>query len=41
MKVFIATKNKKKLVELSRILEPMGFEVLCEADLESPLEEVE
>lgn len=41
MKVFIATKNKKKLVELSRILEPMGFEVLCEADLDRPLDEVE
>lgn len=41
MKVFIATKNKKKLVELSRILEPMGFEVLSEKDLDSPLNEVE
>ncbi len=41
MKVFIATKNQKKLTELSRILEPMGFEVLCEKDLDSPLEEIE
>ena len=41
MKVFIATKNQKKLVELSRILEPMGFEVLCEKDLAKPLEEIE
>ena len=41
MKVFIATKNQKKLVELSRILEPMGFEVLSEKDLAKPLEEIE
>ena len=41
MKVFIATKNQKKLIELSRILEPMGFDVLCEKDLEKPLEEIE
>lgn len=37
MKVFIATKNQKKLVELSRILEPMGFTVVSEKDLEKPL----
>lgn len=41
MKIFIATKNQKKLVELNRILVPMGFEVLSERDLEKPLEEVE
>lgn len=41
MKVFIATKNKKKLVELERILTPLGFEVLSEKDLDSPLDEVE
>ena len=41
MKVFIATKNEKKLVELRRILEPMGFEVISEKDLDSPLAEVE
>ena len=41
MKIFIATKNKKKLVELSRILLPMGFDVVSEADLEKPLSEVE
>ena len=41
MKVFIATKNQKKLVELSRILEPMGFEVLSEKDLPKPLDEIE
>lgn len=36
MKIFIATKNAKKLKELKRILEPMGFEVLCEKDLDKP-----
>lgn len=41
MKMFIATKNQKKLKELKRILVPMGFEVLSESDLESPLEEIE
>ncbi len=32
MKIFIATKNQKKLVELQRILEPMGFEVVSYKD---------
>ena len=41
MKIFIATKNMKKLTELTRILEPMGFEVVCERDLEKPLNEGE
>ena len=41
MKIFIATKNQKKLVELSRILEPMGFDVMCEKDLDKPLEDIE
>ena len=41
MKIFIATKNMKKLTELTRMLEPMGFEVVCERDLEKPLNEVE
>ncbi|MBQ6847483.1 MAG: RdgB/HAM1 family non-canonical purine NTP pyrophosphatase [Clostridia bacterium] len=41
MKIFIATKNQKKLVELTRILIPLGFEVLSEKDLDSPLEEIE
>jgi XTP/dITP diphosphohydrolase len=36
MKIFIATKNQKKLKELKRILIPMGFDVLCEADLDKP-----
>ena len=41
MKFVIATKNPKKKQELERILTPMGFEVLCEADLDAPLPEVE
>ncbi len=41
MKVFIATKNQKKLVELTRILLPLGFEVLSEKDLDSPLDDIE
>ena len=41
MKIFIATKNAKKLEELSRILVPMGIEVLSERDLVKPLGEVE
>ncbi len=41
MKVFIATKNAKKLIELERILTPLGFEVLSEKDLDKPLSEVE
>lgn len=40
MKVFIATKNQKKLKELERILIPMGFDVLCERDLDFPLPDV-
>ena len=34
MKIFIATKNQKKLVELERILIPMGFEVLSQKDFD-------
>ena len=41
MKIFIATKNQKKLIELSRILEPMGFDVLSEKDLSKPLADIE
>ncbi len=41
MKIFIATKNAKKLEELSRILVPMGIEVVSERDLDKPLNEVE
>ncbi len=32
MKIFIATKNQKKLIELERILKPMGFDVLSQKD---------
>ncbi len=39
MKIFIATKNQKKLKELTRILTPMGFEVLCESDLSFSFED--
>ena len=41
MKVFIATKNQKKLGELERILKPMGFEVLSERDFPEKFDEVE
>ena len=41
MKILAATKNKKKLEEIKRILEPMGIEVLSELDLDKELEEVE
>lgn len=41
MKVFIATKNQKKLKELNRILVPMGFEVLSEKDFEKTFSDVE
>ncbi len=36
MKIFIASKNAKKLKELSRILVPMGFDVISEKDLDEP-----
>ena len=34
MKIFIATKNQKKLSELERILVPMGFDVVSQKDFE-------
>ena len=37
MKIFIATKNQKKLIELERILVPMGFEVLSQKDFTEKL----
>lgn len=40
MKIFIATKNQKKLTELERILIPMGFEVLSEKDLSETFPDV-
>ena len=41
MKYFIATKNQHKLLELERILKPLGIEVVSENDLDEPLKEVE
>lgn len=41
MKIFIATKNQKKLRELKRTLEPLRFEVLCENDYQVKFPEVE
>jgi len=41
LKFIIATKNKKKLKELSRILEPLGIEAVTEFDLGITLPEVE
>ena len=41
MKIFVATKNQKKLKELNRILIPMGFEAISERDLDHALPEVE
>lgn len=41
MKIFIATKNKHKCIELERILIPLGFDVVSENDLDRPLDEVE
>lgn len=41
MKIFIATKNQKKLRELERILIPMGFQVLSEKDYDEDFPEVE
>lgn len=40
-KLFIATKNKHKTEEFRRMLLPLGFEVISEADLEISLPEVE
>ncbi|MBQ5810407.1 MAG: RdgB/HAM1 family non-canonical purine NTP pyrophosphatase [Clostridia bacterium] len=41
MTYYLATKNMKKLAELQRILGPAGIDVICEKDLETPLDEVE
>ena len=32
-KFFVATKNPHKVGEFKRILEPLGFSVVCETDL--------
>lgn len=41
MTFFIATKNRKKLEEIMRILKPLGISAICEADLDGQLEDVE
>lgn len=41
MKIFIATKNRKKLSELERILLPLGFEVLSIKDYPEEFPDVE
>lgn len=41
MKIFIATKNKDKIKEISRILIPHDIDVITEADIETELAEVE
>ncbi len=41
MKFFLATKNEHKIVEFKRILEPLGFGLISEKDLQQPLSEAE
>ncbi len=41
MTFFVATKNRRKLEEILRILKPMGLTAICEADLDYTLDEVE
>ncbi len=41
MKFFIATKNQHKMQEFKKILEKSNIELICEADLSEPLEDVE
>ena len=41
MKIIIATHNKHKLTEMSRILSPMGYEVVTDLDLGIELSDVE
>ena len=41
MKFYIATKNAHKIIEISRILVPMGFEVIGEKDIDVNLPDVE
>ena len=40
-KFFVATKNFHKVGEFSRILKPLGYEVICEKDLDVPFDDVE
>lgn len=41
MKIFVATKNKHKLIEFERILSPMGIEVVGEDDFGTAFEDVD
>ena len=41
MKILIATHNKHKLTEMSRILSPMGYEVVTDRDIGIELTDVE
>lgn len=41
MKLLVASKNKKKIKELERILSPLGFEPICESDIDVVLPEVD
>lgn len=41
MRILIATHNKHKLSEMARILEPMGYEVVTDTDLDFTLTEAE
>lgn len=41
MKLFLASKNKHKIEEFKRILNPLGIQLLSEGDLETPLDEVD
>ena len=40
-KFIVASHNKKKLNELTRILKPMGFDVVCPSDIEGGVPDVE
>ena len=40
-KFIVASHNKKKLAELTRILKPMGFDVVCPSDIEGGVPDVE
>ncbi|MBE6799433.1 MAG: RdgB/HAM1 family non-canonical purine NTP pyrophosphatase [Ruminococcaceae bacterium] len=40
-KFIVASHNKKKLAELTRILKPMGFDVICPSDIEGGIPEEE
>ena len=41
MKFIIASKNKKKIAELERILNPLGIEAVCETDLNISIPDVD